>query len=56
MEGPFPKISHRDLEERDLAELGAYVTVLVNAGVELDEKTERYLKRVGGLPVAEGER
>lgn len=50
--GPMPKLIHGDIEERDLKDVSAYVLTLANAGALTvpDEKLERHLRRIGGLP------
>lgn len=48
----LPAIRHEDIEKPNLAELGAYITALTNAGVPLfpDEDLEAYLREAGNLP------
>lgn len=47
-----PKLDHGDVEVPDLAELGNYISKLTGAGFPIfpNEKIERYLLKVGGMP------
>lgn len=47
-----PKLRHGDVESADLAELGAYIEKLANAGAALfpNAELERYLLTTAGLP------
>jgi hypothetical protein len=48
----IPSIKHGDIEAPNLAELGAYISSLVSAGVPMfpDEELEKYLRKVASLP------
>jgi hypothetical protein len=48
----LPEIKHGDIEAPNLAELGAYISSLVSAGVPMfpDEELEKYLRQVASLP------
>lgn len=47
-----PKIIHKDIESPPLADVAAYVSALVGAGMQLfpDDEVERYLRELGSLP------
>lgn len=51
----YPTLAHGDVEKVDLAELGAFISNLAGAGVNLfpDDELEKHLKQAAGLPVKE---
>jgi hypothetical protein len=48
----MPKIEFSDIETPPIAEIGSYITALVNAGVPLfpNEEVENFLMKIAGLP------
>lgn len=47
----YPKMTHGDIEDKDLAQFTAYIKEMVGAGIIVpDEELEAEVRRVGGLP------
>lgn len=47
----YPKMTHGDIEEKDLAQFTAFIKEMVGAGIIVpDEELEEEVRRVGGLP------
>lgn len=52
----LPQLTFGDIESIDLTELGAYVSSISGAGVDLtDEKAQNYLKSQANIPIGETE-